>query len=92
MLESAPRGRGFAAAEERLDVEYRYRHEQQARFFAAVFAMGPEWIPMPVVVREPKRKKAQPRSAEPAIDAELDALIPWETPLPALPPCAPAAS
>lgn len=71
--------------------EYRYRHEKQARFFAAVFEMGPEWIPMPAAVREAKRKKGKKEAVEPVVEAELDALIPWETPLPALPPCAPAA-
>ncbi len=27
--------------------EYRYRSEKQARYFAAVFALGPTWLPQP---------------------------------------------
>jgi hypothetical protein len=46
---------------------------------------------MPTAVREAKRKKGKKEAVEPVVEAELDALIPWETPLPALPPCAPAA-
>jgi hypothetical protein len=41
--------------------EYRYPYEAQARFFAAVFALGPEKLPPPVAVRSPK--KAQPTEA-----------------------------
>ena len=40
--------------------EYCYRSEAQARFFAAVFALGPTILP--VVSQAPKRRKRAPRA------------------------------
>ncbi|MBF5043048.1 hypothetical protein FGE12_11680 [Aggregicoccus sp. 17bor-14] len=41
---------------------YPYASEAQARFFAAVFALGPRVLPLP----SPRRRRTSPRAAQPS--------------------------
>jgi hypothetical protein len=59
--------------EEGAPVEYRYRSQAQARFFAAVFELGPQELPKAHRARGRKPVNAIRQSVESEIDHALDA-------------------
>lgn len=48
--------------------ELKYRSEAQARYFAAVLALGPSRLPTPPKVRIAKKLGELPRSTDEAVD------------------------
>jgi hypothetical protein len=55
--------------------EYRYGSERQARYFAAIFALGPSWVPPPPPPARRSRSKRALLELATVTSSEIDSVL-----------------